>query len=138
MQKMLTRKEYHAKKWKKIYWLDDCPFCGYSDIIWKWKYWFIIKNFSPYSWDEKHLMAIPFAHKKYSVELLEEEFAWLKEVQEFVKNFYWEENFFSCTRETMWNRSVEHFHIHFVPWRLQGKYLRKMLENQGFPIKEEI
>jgi diadenosine tetraphosphate (Ap4A) HIT family hydrolase len=38
----------------------------------------------------------------------------------------------------MANRSVEHFHIHFVPWKLQGKYLRKMLQNQGFPIVENL
>jgi len=138
MKKILTRAEYHAKKWKKIYGLEDCPFCNEADIIWKWKYWFIVRNFSPYSGDEKHLMAIPFEHKQFSIELTKDEFAGLKEIQDFVKGFYWEENYFSDTRETMWNRSVEHLHIHFIPWRLQGKYLRKMLENQGFPIKENL
>jgi diadenosine tetraphosphate (Ap4A) HIT family hydrolase len=38
----------------------------------------------------------------------------------------------------MWNRSVEHIHIHFIPGRLQWKYLRKMLENQGYPIHQEL
>ncbi|MEI6710855.1 MAG: hypothetical protein WCK88_00910 [bacterium] len=37
----------------------------------------------------------------------------------------------------MANRSIEHLHIHFLPGKLQGMYLRKMLENQGFPIKED-
>jgi len=138
MQEIITRKEYHAKKWKKIYWLIDCPFCNHNNILWKWKTWFIVRNISPYSWDENHLMAVPYRHIKFSVELSLEEFSWLKEVHNFVKNYFWEVNYFSATRETMWNRSVEHLHIHFIPWRLQWKYLRKMLENQWFPIKEEL
>jgi len=140
MEKILTRKEYHAKKWKKVYGLEDCPFCDKNKIspIWKWKYWFILRNISPYSWDENHLMAIPYSHKKYSIELSVKELSELKEIHLFVKTFYWEEQYFSSTRETMWNRSVEHIHMHFIPWRLQWKYLRKMLENQGYPIKEEL
>lgn len=83
-------------------------------------------------------MAVPYSHKKYSIELSSKELLELKDIYIFVKGFYLEENYFSCTRETMWNRSVEHIHIHFIPWRLQWKYLRKILENQWFPIKEEL
>lgn len=138
MTKILTRKEYHAKKWKKIFWKEDCPFCFDFKSIWEWKYWYIIRNISPYSWNKKHLMAIPFRHIKYSTELNKEEFSELQDIHKFVKKFYWNEDYFSTTRETMWNRSVEHLHMHFIPWRLQWKYLRKMLENQGFPIIEEL
>jgi hypothetical protein len=28
--------------------------------------------------------------------------------------------------------------MHFLVWKLQWKYLRKMLEKQGFPIKQEL
>jgi len=138
--KILTRKEYHSKKWKKIYGLEDCPFCDNSKVkkIWEWKYWYIVRNFAPYSGDEKHLMVIPHKHKKYSIELSKEEFWELVEIHKFMKDFYQDENYFSVIRETMWNRSVEHLHIHFIPWRLQWKYLRKMLENQWFPIKEDL
>jgi len=135
MKKIWTRKEYHAKIWKKIYWKDDCPFCFDYESIWEWKHWYILKNIYPYSWNEQHLMAVPFTHKKFASEITSEEFLELENVHKFVKNFYWEENYFSCTRESMWNRSIEHYHMHFIPWRLQWQYLRKMLENQGFPIE---
>jgi hypothetical protein len=38
----------------------------------------------------------------------------------------------------MANRSVEHLHMHFLAGKLQWRYLRKMLENQWFPIKEDL
>jgi hypothetical protein len=38
----------------------------------------------------------------------------------------------------MGNRSVEHYHMHFIAGKLQGKYLRNMLMNQGFPIEEDL
>lgn len=27
MLEFWTRDEYHNKKWKKVYWIEDCPFC---------------------------------------------------------------------------------------------------------------
>lgn len=65
-----TREEYHKKKWKHIYSKNNCPFCTNIKenewyIVWKWKYWFIIHNRYPYSWDNQHLMAVPYTHKKY-------------------------------------------------------------------------
>lgn len=135
----LSRKEYHKKKWKKIYTKENCPFCKKEqETIYKWKHWKIIYNISPYSWDDKHIMAIPNRHIVYSVELKEEEYKELLEIQKFVKNFFASENYFSFTRESMWNRSVEHLHIHFLAWKLKWKFLRKMLELQWFPIKEDL
>jgi diadenosine tetraphosphate (Ap4A) HIT family hydrolase len=58
-----------------------------------------------------------------------------------MKNFFeesGEQDYFSSTRETMGNRSIEHYHMHFLPGRLQGKFLRCMLEGQGFPITAEV
>ena len=146
MLKIWTREEYEKiiLNWdeKKIFYEDECPFCNSLEqdwhTIWKWKYRYILHNLFPYSWNEKHLMAVPYQHRAFSWELTGDEFLEIKDIQAFMKDYYKEENYFSCTRETMWNRSIEHYHMHFVPWRLQWKYLRKMLENQGFPIKEDL
>ena len=137
-----TREDYFKKIWTSVYWKKDCPFCGIeklkSQIVWEWKKWFILHNIYPYSWNDKHLMATTYEHKKYFLDLNDDEILELKDIHFFIKNFYKENNYFSCTRETMSNRSIEHFHMHFLPWKLQWKYLRKMLMDQGFPIKENI
>lgn len=137
-----TRDEYHAKIGYKILGKDECPFCDLQEnkarIIWQWKYWYIIHNKYPYSWNEKHLMAVPYRHIKFSRELSQEEFWEMWEIHNKVKEFYGDEDYFSSTRESMGNRSIEHLHMHFIPGKLQGKYLRCMLENQWFPINAEI
>lgn len=138
-----TREEYHKKIWEDIYLKDNCPFCTNIKeqewyIIWKWKYWFIIHNIYPYSWNDKHIMAVPYIHKKYFLELNDDEILDLKNVNKFIKDFFWEDNYFSCLRETIANRSIEHLHYHYIPWKLQWKYLRKMLMDQWFPIKEKL
>lgn len=143
MVQIWTREEYYKRKWEvDIYWKDNCPFCDTEwqrdQILWEWKKWFIIHNMFPYSWTEKHIMAVPYEHKINSIELSDEELLEMKDIYSFVKDYFWEESYFSCTRESMWNRSVEHYHMHFVPWRLQWKYLRKMLENQWYPIVQEL
>jgi len=83
-------------------------------------------------------MAVPYAHKCFSHELDRDEIAELHEIYAFVKDWYGDRQYFSCTRESMANRSVEHLHIHFLPGKLQGKWLRKMLQTQGFPIEQEL
>lgn len=145
MVKIGTREELHKKLekiWKKIYGKDDCPFCDIvwqkEHILWKGNFWYILHNLYSYSWNDKHIMAVPYEHKIYSTDLMIQEIQELEIVYKKVKEFFWEENYFSFTRETMANRSVEHFHIHFLVWKLQGKYLRKMLQNQGFPIVENL
>jgi diadenosine tetraphosphate (Ap4A) HIT family hydrolase len=74
----------------------------------------------------------------YSIDINAEELQELHEIHEFVKGFFWDDNYFSCTRETQSYRSIEHYHTHFIPWKLQWKFIRKMLEGQGFPIKEDM
>lgn len=83
-------------------------------------------------------MAVPYIHKRFSHELDQDEIEELKEIYSFMKEYYGEKDYFSSTRETLANRSIEHYHMHFIPGKLQGKYLRKMLEGQGFPIHEEL
>lgn len=140
--KLLSREEYHKiLAWRKILGKEDCPFCLVKDknqIYYDWKKWFLLYALSPYSGNDKHLMAVPKRHVCFTRDLTGEEFLELKEIHNIAKDFFKEENYFSTTRETIEARSVEHLHIHFVPWKLQGKFIRKMLELQGFPIKQDL
>ena len=83
-------------------------------------------------------MAIPNEHILYSYDLKKEHFEELSEVHKIVKDFFKDDSYFSFTRESLSNRSVEHLHMHFLVWKLQWKFLRKMLELQWFPIKESL
>ena len=142
MLELGTRDDYHKQIGYKILWKDECPFCNLEEnrvrILWEGKYWYMIHNKYPYSWNEKHIMAVPYRHIAFSRELSPEEFWEMKDIQEKAKEFYGEEDYFSATRESMGNRSIEHLHIHFIPGKLQWKFLRCMLENQWFPIKAEV
>jgi diadenosine tetraphosphate (Ap4A) HIT family hydrolase len=60
-------------------------------------------------------MAVPIRHTCLSFELNTEELQELKEVYKKVKDFFGIETYFSCTRETMDYRSIEHYHTHFLP-----------------------
>lgn len=139
---MPTREEYHKIKWNKTFGKDDCPFCDIpaneGHIIWKGKYWYIIHNIYPYSGEENHLMLVPFRHVVFSHQLSSDETQELSQGYNKIKEFYGEELYFSFTRETMANRSIEHLHIHFVPGKLQGKYIRNMLMHQGFPVVQHL
>lgn len=50
-----------------------------------------------------------------------------------MKKFFLDKLYFSFIRENFHEniadgRSVEHWHMHFLPGKLEGKFLRKMLE----------
>jgi diadenosine tetraphosphate (Ap4A) HIT family hydrolase len=64
-------------------------------------------------------MATPYEHKAFSHELGSDEIAELQDIYAFMKVYYGEKNYFSSTRETLANRSVEHYHMHFIPGALQ-------------------
>lgn len=143
MTKIGTRDEYKKILWdKKMIGKECCPFCEpdkYVNIVlWRGKHWQIIQNKFPYSGTTEHIMAVPLLHKAFSTELTIEEFWELSEIHSFMKSFFADKHYFSCTRESISNRTIEHLHIHFIPGKLQGKYLRKMLQNQGFPIDQDI
>lgn len=137
-----VRTEYDKNVGNYLFGEDDCPLCQELEknelILWKGRNWFILHNLYPYSWDRDHLMAVTCIHKKFSYQLTPDETQELQEVYGFMKNYYGDKDYFSCTRETMAHRSIEHFHMHFIPGKLQGKWLRKMLEWQGFPIQEDL
>ena len=142
MKKILTREDYHQEIGNKIFGENDCPFCDLEGnkerVLWKWKKWFIIQNKYPYSGEENHLMLVPYKHIIFSHELSSDETKELSDAYKWIKDFYDDQIYFSCTRESMTNRSVEHLHMHFLPGRLQGKYLRYMLMKQGFPVEEDL
>lgn len=138
-----TRRDLHKAMWgKKIYGKDDCPFCfpqqEDNERLWNGEYWSIFYNKYPYSWNDQHLMAVPNKHKHFSHELTHDELSELSTVYAFMHDYFWDNHYFSFTRESFANRSVEHLHIHFLVGKLQGRFLRKMLELQGYPIVEDL
>jgi len=140
MRKFLTREEYHNQKPAPFLTREHCPFCDPDEkmVFRKGEYWYLIHNLAPYTGDERHLMAIPYEHVVYFTDLSSEHLLELPWIYKKVQEFFWEMSFFSFTRESVAGRSVEHLHMHFVPWVLEGRYLRKMLQNQGFPIHQDL
>lgn len=143
MKNFGTRDEYRKITQKWILGQENCPFCGphldVEQIIWEGKFWRIMYNKYPYIEWWKHIMALPKEHKKFSTDFSSDEWQEMKDVHEFMKNFFQDSLYFSFTRENFfWEtgdwRSVEHWHMHFVPGSLKWKYIREMLENQWFII----
>ena len=77
-------------------------------------------------------MAIPYSHKTFANELSSIEFAEMREVQKFIKEFFQDKEYFSFMRETLWKRSIEHLHYHYLPWVLRTSRIENMLKEQGF------
>ena len=140
--KILTRSEYDQKKSKKIYGKADCPICpldiNSEEVIWVGKSWKLIYNISPYTGTKEHIMAIPNDHICYFRDLKSEHMLEFPDLYDQVEKFYGDGDYFSFTRESFGNRTVEHYHMHFLPGKMQDIYLRKMLKDQGFPIETEI
>lgn len=133
---MLKDREIYDNRTEKLIWRELCPFCDLKSqsecIIWEWKYWYIQHNMYPYLWLKDHIMAVPFSHKVFSSELSSEEFAEMREIQIFIKNFYWKKDYFSFMRESIWNRSVEHLHYQYLPWLLRTSRIERILKEQWF------
>lgn len=145
MVQLGTRQDYHNfLNGRELLEAHECPFClveEYQDmIIWEWKYWMMIYNKYPYTGNNQHIMAVPRAHKEFFWEFTEEEIAELKQVHEEVKKFFWEKSYFSFCRETHGTntKSIKHYHMQFIGAELEGKYLRIMLQKQGFPIDQDL
>ena len=133
-----TEEEY--SKWKTYYddlWKNACPLCDcLSDaqrelIIWEWEYWYVIRAKFWYTNTWRHLMAVPYSHRPIWTDLTKEELWGLSEVYLFMREYFWDESYFSCTRETFDGRSLEHYHMHFMNWVLKWKSIRWMLGEQG-------
>lgn len=109
---------------------DNCIFCSKdlektNKIIHKTKYWIIMYNKYPYFGEEKHLLVLPKIHKEFSYELSEEIFWDIINVEKFMKDFYWEIEYFSFIRQTFWNRSIAHLHYHYLSWRVGARLIDK-------------
>ena len=139
-----NRQEYKKKLQSKEMWNDphNCPFCNIQnkphEIVWEWEYWFIIYNIFPYSGNDQHIMAIPKSHIVFSSDISADMWCEFPKVQSIIKDFYAGNEYFSFTRETFSWRSLEHYHMHFLPGTMKWKFLRKMLELQWFPITQEL
>ena len=98
----------------------NCPFCKEDEyIISETKYWSIRNNKFPYYGKELHLMALPKRHIKFTYELNDEELKDIINVEKFMKSHYlWEKNYFSFVRQSLWWRSIEHLHYHYLPWHI--------------------
>ena len=132
----------HARK----DWLQHCPkdlgaskcvFCEKiltepEFILWEWEHWLVVYNKYPYLWLKNHIMALPKKHFKESHELTREVYSELSQVHIFIKDFFWKQEYFSFTRETFGGRSLEHLHIHFLPWKIFADEVEWLLERQGF------
>jgi len=125
-----------SKKW--IITKENCPFCQKPDkqekklILWQNDLWEVRYNKFPYWWIEKHLLAIPKRHVEYTTKLTKKEFASFKEVEKFVANFFWEEQYFCFIRESFFGRSIAHLHYHYLPWNIHWSDFAKILKKQWY------
>ena len=125
---------------KHMFWEEDCPFCIDlkidERIIWRWEHWAIRYNQYPYIMDSTHFMLIPIRHVHFSHEILAHEYCELPEAYLYISTFYGDIPYFSFTRESLNERSVEHIHTHFISGHLKRKTLVEMLKEQGFETSE--
>lgn len=125
--KLFSRKEWDTRiNNNELVWKEDCPFCKSTwkekkYIVKDTKYWSIRYNKFPYYCGKNHLLAVPKKHKEYTYELSLEELKDYKNVEIFIKKYYWNKQYFSLIRQTMWNRSVEHMHYHYLLWSIWYK-----------------
>lgn len=134
----LTRKEYD--KIPNDFWRKWCVFCindweEKQYIVKETNFWNIRYAKSPYYWEKKHLMAIPKKHKIYTTELDKEELKDYKNVEHFMKEYYKDEkDYYSFIRQSLWWRSIEHLHYHYLPQHISFSWTN---ENPSFTIKNK-
>lgn len=136
LPKFWTREDYE-KNLPKEKWKYDCPFCKYDSleekdmILWEWNHLVVRYNKFPFLWINRHILLIPKKHLIYTWEMTKDELLEIKDAELFIKNFYWDEHYFSFIRQTLWwkSRSLEHFHYHYLPWEIHNKYIFEMLKD---------
>lgn len=123
-----------------LFWKEDCPFCkdinNSERVIWKWLHWAIIYNKYPYILGWKHIMLIPIEHICFSKDISPEIYNEYWEAQKFISLYFNGEQYFSFTRESIEERSVEHLHIHFITGKLKRAALTEMLKLQWYESME--
>lgn len=130
---MKTRKEYDRIKVRFQNELH-CPFCpenkDISLILWEGKYWTIRYNRYPYLWLDNHFLVFPNRHLEFTCELDSVEWWEMKEVETWMKNYYWEASYFSFIRQVGKVKSVKHLHYHYLPWELPAGWIEGILKRQ--------
>lgn len=125
----MNREEYQNLK---VYFTkDNCPFCAEDfrethEILFESKFWIIVFNKYPYFYEVwVNLLVFPKRHLEFTSELLLEELSDFLEVEKFAKKFYEEKNldYFSFVRQTKSNKSVEHLHYHYLPWKPSSRII---------------
>lgn len=135
----MKREEYQNLK---VYFTkENCPFCAKDlkethEILFETSFWIIVFNKFPY-FDENwvNLLVFPKRHLEFTSFLSLEEFADFLNIEKFIKKFYEEKNleYFSFIRQSKSNKSVEHLHYHYLPWKLSAK---KIDWNKFLKIKD--
>lgn len=125
----MNREEYQNSK---IYFTkENCPFCSKDfkethEILFESKFWMVVFNKYPY-FDETwvNLLVLPKRHLEFTSDLLAEELADFLKVEKFAKKFYEEKKleYFSFIRQTKSNKSVEHLHYHYLPWKPSSRII---------------
>jgi hypothetical protein len=134
MKKIISREEYDANRENKCVWKTNCPYCNINTdlntVVYESEYWKMFIALSSYTWNKYHLLAFSKVHKKFHKELLDNEILDFKNIYNFCEIYFWNKEYFSTTRETMSNRSIEHYHVHFIEWVLKAEALVDMLNKQ--------
>lgn len=110
-------------------WESNCPFCNLDEdnIIWKWKYFYIQHNRYPYLWSKEHLMAIPYRHVCETSLLTNEEFSEFREIEKFMKEFFWDKKYLSLIRQSWLAKSINHLHYHYLPGEMYAEDIEEIL-----------
>jgi diadenosine tetraphosphate (Ap4A) HIT family hydrolase len=101
----------------------NCPFCIIKEeekklILYESKHWQIRYNKFPYYWYKQNLLAFPKKHKIYTTDLTLDELKDFKQIEIFLQNYFWKNNYFSFIRQWIWWRSIEHLHYHYLQWEI--------------------
>ena len=122
-------------KKEKIIWKENCPFCKIEEdekklLIFESDFWQIRYNKYPYAWIKKHILVIPKRHVEFSKDLSKEELKDLKNIHNFLYNFYSKKEYFCFSRETFEGRSIKHLHYHFFPWNIYSNEFALIFNNR--------
>lgn len=123
----MNRDEYQNSKF--YFTKENCPFCALNlaethKIFAETKFFKIVFNKYPY-FDEPwvNFLVFPKRHIEFTSEFFSEEMADFVEVEKILKKFYEEKSldYFSFIRQSKSNKSVEHLHYHYLPWKPSAK-----------------
>lgn len=115
---------------------DICPFCKIEEdekplLVQKTKHWEIRHNKYPYYWYKQNLLVFPIEHKILTTELSDDELIDFKNIEIFMKDYFWEKSYFSLIRQTTSWRSAEHLHYHYLEWM----FIHSKDDNLLFTVK---